>query len=82
MEGDIGFHGALPLAMITYFEIDPERDFGAERGLPTRRWVYFGVLDLSNVAARKYLWSANCPECFERHWRKVMVPTKPPIVAP
>lgn len=72
----------VPVGSIVWFEIDPERDFGAERGLPTRRWVFFGDLDLRNVREAKYLWSALCAECFERHWRKVMAPAPRPLVVP
>ena len=80
MDGSIGFHGGLPMATIVWVEVDPERDFGREQGLPTRRWVYFGHLDLKNIMERKYNWSSMCPPCFERHWRGVVVPSRPPIV--
>ena len=80
IEGSVGFQGALPVGSIVYFEIDPERDYGYEKGLPTRRWVYFGDLDMRNMMEGKYLWSALCPDCFERHWRGVMAPRSLPDI--
>ena len=82
IDGSVQFHGALPVATIVFVEVDPERDFGVEHGLPTRRWVYFGDLDMRNMMEGRYRWSALCPECFDRHWRGVVAPRTPPLIVP
>ena len=84
ISGTIGFQGedALPMASIIWFEIDPERDFGEEFGKPTRRWVYFGDVEMPNYKAGKYLWSALCPDCFNKHWRGLQAARHAPLIVP